>query len=152
MEQVEAFKQAALPMQEWLLKNGHPHMGVAISVTGAELEEGVLQYFFEETDSPDQGPGYRDTPDRAGAQLQQRAMDNGSDTDGCTVFTRVIDPNRDVALSIPGEVYQAMQTMPVNNIEYCFRREIAVSAFEATMARFFGIALPWEATQRVQPL
>ena len=39
-EKMESFKQAALPLVQWLNENVHPHHTAVVTPTGAELLEG----------------------------------------------------------------------------------------------------------------
>lgn len=40
-KQTEEFRQAALPLMEWLNKNGHPHITVIVDSERVELVEGL---------------------------------------------------------------------------------------------------------------
>lgn len=41
------FKELAKPLNEWLQRNGHPHMQIIISFDGAEVVEGKLSVPFQ---------------------------------------------------------------------------------------------------------
>jgi len=41
MEKQKSFEDAVKPVIKWLNDNGHPHMTILITPTGAELVEGI---------------------------------------------------------------------------------------------------------------
>lgn len=42
MPDKESFDEAVRPLIKWLNGNGHPHMTIIVTPTGAELVEGVM--------------------------------------------------------------------------------------------------------------
>lgn len=46
----EEFEKLAKPLNEWLQKNGHPHMQIIISFDGAEVVEGKIGVTFKVLD------------------------------------------------------------------------------------------------------
>lgn len=46
-EQRKEFEAVAMPLVDWINKNGHPHMCAIVDQTGAELLEGVVSFYTE---------------------------------------------------------------------------------------------------------
>lgn len=47
MDDLEQFRQLALPLMQWLCENHHPHVTVIITPSSAQLMEGMVAFHDE---------------------------------------------------------------------------------------------------------